>query len=160
MSTIRIQMMDDFAIYIDEIQKEHMVKQSKKGLALMHYLMIHRGQSVPNHKLLQALWPEEKNTNPENALKTLVSRLRVQLNQLSPDFGKCIVADRGAYHWQCMDGMTIDLYEIDRILEELAADTPVGRNGTPEDVAKAMEYVMQATFVTGQVIPVNGGYVI
>lgn len=46
------------------------------------------------------------------------------------------------------------------ILEELAADTPVGRNGTPEDVAKAMEYVMQATFVTGQVIPVNGGYVI
>ena len=46
------------------------------------------------------------------------------------------------------------------ILEELAADTPVGRNGTPEDVAKAMEYVAQATFVTGQVIPVNGGYVI
>ena len=46
------------------------------------------------------------------------------------------------------------------ILKELAADTPVGRNGTPEDVAKAMEYVMQATFVTGQVIPVNGGYVI
>ena len=46
------------------------------------------------------------------------------------------------------------------ILEELAADTPVGRNGTPEDVAKTMEYVMQATFVTGQVIPVNGGYVI
>ena len=46
------------------------------------------------------------------------------------------------------------------ILEELAADTPVGRNGTPEDVAKAMEYVSEATFVTGQVIPVNGGYVI
>ena len=46
------------------------------------------------------------------------------------------------------------------ILEELAADTPVSRNGTPEDVAKAMEYVTQATFVTGQVIPVNGGYII
>ena len=45
-------------------------------------------------------------------------------------------------------------------MEELAADTPVGRNGKPEDVAKAMEYLTQATFVTGQVIPVNGGYVI
>ena len=45
-------------------------------------------------------------------------------------------------------------------LEELAEDTPVGRNGTPEDVAKAMEYLSEATFVTGQVIPVNGGYVI
>lgn len=121
MSTIRIQMMDDFAIYIDEIQKEHMVKQSKKGLALMHYLMIHRGQSVPNHKLLQALWPEEKNTNPENALKTLVSRLRVQLNQLSPDFGKCIVADRGAYHWENLPDMTIDLFELEDTLSEMLA---------------------------------------
>ena len=119
MSTIRIQMMDDFAIYIDEIQKEHMVKQSKKGLALMHYLIIHRGQSVSNHKLLQALWPEEKNSNPENALKTLVSRLRVQLNQLAPDFGKCIVADRGAYHWENLPGMSVDLFELEDILNDM-----------------------------------------
>ena len=46
------------------------------------------------------------------------------------------------------------------ILEEMAEETPVGRNGTPEDVAKAMEYLANAEFVTGQVIPVNGGYVI
>ena len=45
-------------------------------------------------------------------------------------------------------------------LDGLAEDTPVGRNGRPEDVAKAMEYLTEATFVTGQVIPVNGGYVI
>jgi 3-oxoacyl-[acyl-carrier protein] reductase len=46
------------------------------------------------------------------------------------------------------------------ILAEMAADTPVGRNGTPMDVAKAMEYLATAEFVTGQVLPVNGGYVI
>ena len=46
------------------------------------------------------------------------------------------------------------------ILESMAADTPVGRNGTPMDVAKAMEYLANAEFVTGQVLPVNGGYVI
>ena len=46
------------------------------------------------------------------------------------------------------------------ILEEMASDTPVGRNGTPRDVAKAMEYLANAEFVTGQVLPVNGGYVI
>jgi len=45
-------------------------------------------------------------------------------------------------------------------LTELASDTPVGRNGKAEDVAAAMEYLANATFVTGQVIPVNGGYVI
>ncbi len=46
------------------------------------------------------------------------------------------------------------------ILEEMARETPVGRNGTPEDVARAMVYLAEADFITGQVLPVNGGYVI
>ena len=45
-------------------------------------------------------------------------------------------------------------------LAQMAEDTPVGRNGTPQDVAQAMEYLANADFVTGQVLPVNGGYVI
>lgn len=45
-------------------------------------------------------------------------------------------------------------------LAQMAEETPVGRNGTPQDVAQAMEYLANADFVTGQVLPVNGGYVI
>ena len=51
--------------------------------------------------------------------------------------------------------------EVDSdILAEMAQDAAVGRNGTPEDVAKAMLYLAEAEFVTGQVLPVNGGYII
>jgi len=46
------------------------------------------------------------------------------------------------------------------ILEQMAQDAPCGRNGTPEDVAEAIGYLADAKFVTGQVLPVNGGYVI
>ena len=46
------------------------------------------------------------------------------------------------------------------VLESMAQDTPVGRNGTAQDVAQAMVYLADAEFVTGQVLPVNGGYVI
>ena len=46
------------------------------------------------------------------------------------------------------------------IMEQLKDETPVGRLGTPEDVAKAMLYLSEADFVTGQVLPVNGGFVI
>ena len=46
------------------------------------------------------------------------------------------------------------------ILEDMAQEAPIGRNGTPEDVAQAMAYLADATFVTGQVLPVNGGYVL
>jgi 3-oxoacyl-[acyl-carrier protein] reductase len=45
------------------------------------------------------------------------------------------------------------------ILAGLAEENCVGRNGTPEDVAKAMEYLADASFVTGQVLPVNCGFV-
>ena len=46
------------------------------------------------------------------------------------------------------------------VLAEMAEEAPVGRNGTPMDVARAMEYLAEAEFVTGQILPVNGGYVI
>ncbi len=46
------------------------------------------------------------------------------------------------------------------ILEEMAQDTPVGRNGNPMDVAKAMVYLSEAEFVTGHILNVDGGYVI
>ena len=45
-------------------------------------------------------------------------------------------------------------------LAQLAAETPVGRNGVPMDIAKAMAYLAEAEFVTGQVLAVNGGFVI
>ena len=46
------------------------------------------------------------------------------------------------------------------IMAELKDQTPVGRNGTPADVAKAMLYLADAEFVTGQVLGVNGGFVL
>lgn len=45
-------------------------------------------------------------------------------------------------------------------LEQLRQETPIGRNGTPEDVAKAFLYLADADFVTGQVLSVNGGLIL
>ncbi len=47
-----------------------------------------------------------------------------------------------------------------QVLAEMAREGCVGRNGTPMDVAKAMEYLAEADFVTGHVLSVNGGYII
>ena len=46
------------------------------------------------------------------------------------------------------------------VLEELAEEAPLGRNGTPEDVARAMEYLASAEFITGHVLNVDGGFAI
>ena len=123
--TIRIQMMDEFVIYLNERQADHMVNKSKKGLALIEYLIANRGEPVSNRRLLSTFWNDENVTNPENALKTLISRVRTLLSQISPELGNCIVADRGAYHWECPPEMTVDLYE----LEDIFARLPNERDG-------------------------------
>lgn len=46
------------------------------------------------------------------------------------------------------------------ILDGMAEETPVGRNGTPEDIARAMGYLADADFVTGHILNVDGGFVI
>lgn len=46
------------------------------------------------------------------------------------------------------------------ILSDMAQEAPVGRNGTPMDVAQAMEYLANADFVTGHILNVDGGYVL
>ena len=43
-------------------------------------------------------------------------------------------------------------------MNELIAETPLGRLGTPDDVASAAVYLASAGFVTGQLLGVDGGF--
>lgn len=47
-------------------------------------------------------------------------------------------------------------------LEDLAAQTPLGRLGTPEDIACAVSFFAseEASFLTGQVLTADGGFIV
>ena len=50
----------------------------------------------------------------------------------------------------------------EEIMTELKEETPLGRIGTPEDIAETAIFLAspKASFITGEVISVNGGFVI
>lgn len=50
----------------------------------------------------------------------------------------------------------------EEIMSELKEETPIGRIGTPEDIAETALFLAspKASFITGEVISVNGGFVI
>lgn len=50
----------------------------------------------------------------------------------------------------------------DQDLEELKIETPLSRLGTPEDIAKAVYFLSSddASFITGQVLSVDGGFIL
>ncbi len=117
--SIRIQLMGGYLVFVDEKRMGSPVTKSRKGAAFMEYLILNRGTPVPNQKLLSALWDGNAVTNPENALKTLVSRLRSQLNQMAEGLGNCIVSDRGAYHWENLTAMRVDVLDLFDLFERL-----------------------------------------
>ncbi len=47
------------------------------------------------------------------------------------------------------------------VLDELAKETPIGRLGTPEDIANAICFLAsdEASFITGQVLVSDGGFI-
>ena len=45
-------------------------------------------------------------------------------------------------------------------LEQLRKETPLERIGKPEDIARCVKWLVNDTFTTGQVISINGGWVI
>jgi pteridine reductase len=66
---------------------------------------------------------------------------RVRVNGVAP----------GAIAWP-EDGQ-FDPAERDRVI----ATTPLGRTGTPEDIAQAVHFLACAPYVTGQILAVDGG---
>lgn len=56
----------------------------------------------------------------------------------------------------------MSLYYGDEVLEELRQETPLMKNGQPEDIANMAIYLAsdKADFITGQVFNINGGFVI
>lgn len=78
------------------------------------------------------------------ALAKEVGSSGIRVNTVSPG---TILTDMTAH----LDAQTLD---------ELAEETPLGRLGTPEDVAAAVRFLVsdQAAYITGQDLPVNGGF--
>lgn len=102
---------------------ETLPQRSRKGTALMIYLILHRGRPIPAPRIIRELWDRRRNVNPENALKTMVSRLRSMLGEISPALGACVASGQGAYWWENRPGVTVDVLEVldlnDRLKQEM-----------------------------------------
>jgi len=125
---IHIRLLGGFHVDVDGHSADSILSKSPKGILLMQYLMLHQGESVPARRLMEIMWPNDTSASPEGALKTLISRLRTILTQVSPVLAACLATARGGYRWETQSGVTVDLDEFEKMaaridpVEELTSD--------------------------------------
>ncbi len=122
--TVEVRLLGGFEIECGGSTFETLPQRSRKGAALMTYLILQRGKPVPGPRLIRELWGGAHNVNPENALKTMVSRLRAMLGEISPALSACVASGQGAYRWECQPGVTVDVLEALDIDDRLRGDLP------------------------------------
>ena len=121
MKAIRIYMLGRFEIIADKVEVIKSLGSSKKRITLLEYLILNRDKTIPMKDLFEILWPGENSTNPESALKTLVSRLRSTLTGYTSLLDDCIITDRGGYRWNPALDCDVDMFLFEDVCAKLNA---------------------------------------
>ena len=116
---VKIQMMGAFVIEVDGTVYDNLAARSPRGVNLIEYLILQRGKAVSSQRLNRELEGGRHSESPENALKTLISRTRAMLNEVSQGLGGCIASEKGGYRWDLLPGVEVDALTVIDILERL-----------------------------------------
>ena len=119
MSAIRLRLLGSFRVEVDGKPKTDVLAHSPKGIQLIQYLILNRGHMETTQALTRAMWPDSDAIRPESALKTLISRMRTLMAQVSPSLGACLKTVRGGYQWESQPDVTVDAEEFLALAEEL-----------------------------------------
>ena len=147
---VLIKMLGGFHVFADGVVCDDKICKTRKGSMLLQYLILQRGKNVPCLELYEALWPNDESSNPENALKTLVSRTRTLLASISEELPACIATNRGAYCFNALPNCEVDVYEFESLCGELSTMDQI----TPQTREK---FTRLLTIYTGDLLPYGTG---
>ena len=119
MEQIQVHMLGSFTLRAGNNLISDENNRSKKVWALLAYLICHRGTVVSQKKLIELLWGDDPaSSNPENALRITLHRLRGQLDLLWPGAGKELILHRSSgYAWNDQAPVSIDSDRFEALIQ-------------------------------------------
>lgn len=106
---VNITMLGSFTLKCSGRTLTDEANRSLKLWGVLAYLLLHRDRCVPQAELMEQFWPEEDGSNPANALKTLLYRVRSMLEPLFDPGTDPILSRRGGYGWNSALPCWLDL---------------------------------------------------
>lgn len=118
MKNLEINVFGELQILVDDVDISQTIWASKKKMALLELLILNSQRPMFVARLAEAIWGEHEDINAENALKTLVSRLRKDLDENG--LAGAIVTMPGGYMWNPDLQAKIDVFRMEEICNNLA----------------------------------------
>ena len=133
---IKISLLGNFEIQNGNAKIEETINRSKKMWNLLGFILTYRHKHISQAEYIEMLWPDENSSNPTNALKTLLSRLRTLLEPVAINNENFILSSQSSYQWNNNLSCIIDT----EVFEELVKK---GNNeDSPDD--ERISYYMDA----------------
>lgn len=120
--TVSVSLLGGFALEVDGASLTDDINRSLKLWSVLAYLTLHRERAVPQSEFIELFWPDDHSSNPVNALKTLLYRIRAMLEPLFGQEIQPILSQRGAYIWNPAVGCTLDIDRFEELCR-LGGDT-------------------------------------
>ena len=120
--TVSVSLLGGFALEVDGASLTDDINRSLKLWSVLAYLTLHRERAVPQSEFIELFWPDDHSSNPVNALKTLLYRIRAMLEPLFGQKIQPILSQRGAYIWNPAVGCTLDIDRFEELCR-LGGDT-------------------------------------
>lgn len=113
---INISFLGDFSFEYDGKRISDNINRSKKLWALLEYIATFRDRYIPKDELIGLMWEgeSEDSSNPGGALKTMLHRIRVMLEELNYPHD-IILQGNGSYYWNSKIPVTTDIDDFEKL---------------------------------------------
>lgn len=93
-------------------------KVGKKTLSFLQYLIINHSRNITAEELIEVFWEENNSSNPANALRNMLFKIRSLLREMFPGQDDLLQTHQGCYAWNSAVEIVLDAEQFERICLE------------------------------------------
>ena len=117
---LQIQVLGKFTLQYGEAVVSDEDDRSRKMWTVLAYLIYHREKVISQQELVDLCWGEDtRSSDPHNALKSVVHRIRSTLDKLQDGLGKDLLRRKsGCYTWNTDIPIRVDAEEFESLCHQ------------------------------------------
>ena len=96
---VSVRFLGGFGFEMDGTELTDETNRAHRIWNVLSYLIIHRDRMIPQSEFIDVFWPHDESSNPNNALKTLLYRIRSLVDDVFGPVPELILSQRGSYSW-------------------------------------------------------------